>query len=298
MRTEIVLRTGADEASRRCVDGITTLGGSRADGIPVPGLSPAAIQLEPHPSGVIIRPTAPGLRVAGHTVPPGSCRLLRPGQCATLHALVLELPAPTADGPTRVSAAALLRESLEGRAGPPGPHLVFLTGNDVGERIAIGAELVIGRGRGATLRVRDPAASRRHARIRIAAGLATIEDLGAKNRLRVNGVGVERRPLSLRAGDRVTIGTTELVYEDGAGAAVKGAQGQAGEPAPERARGLGGRASPDPPARADRPLRAVRPAAPRGPRRKGPRPGAHPLVAAGLLAASAAVLAAVSSCGP
>ena len=264
MQTGIVLHAGA-EPSCRVVDGITTVGGSRADGITVPGLSPAALRLEPCAAGLVVTPATAGLRLAGHPVAPGSRRLLQPGERAVLGGLGLELLPRQADGHTRFGAAALLREAVDGRVLPPGPHLIVLTGGDAGERVPLPGELVIGRGRGAGLRLRDPAASRRHARVRTGPAGATVEDLGAKNRLRVNGVAVERRPVPLRPGDRITIGETELAYQ-------------------ERARDV-----PPPPRVARRPsLRTERRPAP---------PGARPLVAAGLLAASAAVLAAVSSCG-
>lgn len=266
MRTEIVLHAGAGEPSQRVIDGVATLGGSQADTIAVPGLHPAALRLEPCATGLVVRPTVAGLRLAGHPVAPGSARLLRPGERAILRGLALELRPCATDGSTRAGAAALLRQALDGRALPAGPRLVVLTGADAGERVPLPPELVIGRGRAAGVRIRDPAASRRHARVRSGPAGVTVEDLGAKNRLRVNGVAVERRPVALRPGDRITVGETELAYEDGA------------HPAPEPS------------------SRAARSRSPCPPHRRGGS-GARPLVAAGLLATSAAVLAAVSSCG-
>lgn len=262
MQTEILVHTGAGEPSRRTVDGVATLGGSQADGITVPGLSPSALRLEACAAGLVLIPAAPGLRLSGRPVAPGCRRLLMPGERATLGRVGLELAPVTSDGPTRVGAAALLREAVDGRALAPGPHLVVLTGGDAGLWVPLPRELVIGRGRGVGLRLRDPAASRHHARLRSGPAGATIEDLGAKNRLRLNGVAVDRRPVPLAPGDRITIGETELAYR-------------------ARARG------------ADPLLRATTRPAPRRPA----LPGARPLVAAGLLAASAAILAAVSSCG-
>ena len=266
MSTEIVLQAGTAEPSRRWVEGVATLGGLQADTIAVPGLPPAALRLEPCAAGMVVRPTVAGLRLAGHPVAPGSARLLRPGERAILRGLALELPPGATDGPTRVGAAALLRQAVDGRAFPAGPHLVVLTGGDAGERVALPPELVIGRGRAAGLRIRDPAASRRHARVVRGPAGATVEDLGAKNRLRVNGVAVERRPVALRPGDRITVGETELAYDDGAHPAAGPTH------------------------------RAARPRSPCPPHRRARR-GARPLAAAGLLAASAAVLAAASSCG-
>lgn len=260
MPTEIVLLAGG-ATTRRGLDGPTTLGGSRADGIAVDGLPPGAVRLEPCAPGLIVRPTAPGLRVAGHPVAPGTCRLLRPGERASFRGCTLELSGAALDGPTRVAAAAVLRGAFGG-AGPRGPHLVVLTGAQAGERAAIAQDLVIGRGRAAGLRLRDPAASRRHARVRLGPGGATVEDLGAKNRLRLNGVRAERRPLPLRAGDRITIGETDLAFDDG------------------------------------RPVAAAarRPPSP-APSARPPAPTSRALLAGGLLAASAAALSAMASCG-
>lgn len=264
--TEIVLQAGTAEPGRRWVHGVATLGGSQADTIAVPALPPAALRLEPCAAGLVVRPAVAGLRLAGHPVAPGSARLLRPGERAILRGLALELPPEATDGPTRVGAAALLRQAVDGRAFHPGPHLVVLTGDDAGERVALPPELVIGRGRAAGLRIRDPGASRRHARVVRGAAEVTIEDLGAKNRLRVNGVAVERRPVALRPGDRITVGETELAYEDGGHRAV------------------------------DPMSRTPRPRSPCPPHRRARR-GARPLAATGLLAATAAALAAASSCG-
>jgi hypothetical protein len=249
---------------RRELRGPTTLGGSAADGITVPGLPPAALRIEPRASGLVCAPAAPGLRVGARLVAPGTRRLLRPGERASFLRLELTVPEPTAPRPgehTRAAAAALLREAARDPAAPSGPHLVILTGPHAGERAALGPELMIGRGRGAALRLADAATSRRHARLRLGPDGATLEDLGAKNRVRVNGVPVERRPVPLRPGDLITVGETELVY----------ALAAQGSPVPARA----------------------------PPRRRRPRrpAGARPLVAAALLALSAAALAAIASCG-
>jgi hypothetical protein len=259
VHTQIVLDTGG-EASRRSVDGATTLGGSHADGIAVAGIPPAAVSLRPCAAGLVLRAAVAGLRVGGHVVAPGSTRLLRQGERATLLGLSIELPTAQPGDATRAGAAALLREAARGRALPPGPHLVVVTGQGAGTRVALADELIVGRGRAAAVRVQDPAVSRRHARLRRGPEGVTLEDLGAKNRSRLNGVAIERRPVPLRSGDRITVGETELVYDDGAPRA-----GPPIDPAPPR----------------------------RGRNAPGP-----PLVAAAMLAAAAAVLGAVSSCGP
>jgi hypothetical protein len=252
----------AREPLRRDIRVVTSLGGSAADGITVPGLPPGALRLEPLPAGVVCAPVAPGLRIGARPVAPGGRRLLRLGERASFQQVIL---AVTADEPgderTRAGAALLLRALARDPGAPVGPHLLVLSGPQAGERATLGDGLVVGRGRGAALRLADAAASRRHARVLSGPGGATVEDLGAKNRLKVNGVAVERGPVPLRSGDLLTIGETELAY-----------QGPASSPAP-------------PPPGAQRRPASTRPPA-----------GARSLVAAALLAASAAALAAIA-CG-
>lgn len=190
-----------------------TAGGSRADGIVVPGAPPASALLVPVAAGVVIEASAPGVRVAGHAVAPGTRRLLRAGERAEIGGASLELEAaPPADS-TRVAAAALLRDAAAGADPIAGPRLVVLTGPAAGVRHALGAEETIGRGRAASIRLRDPQASRVHARIRLGTDGATIEDLRSKNGLRLNGVRVDRCPAPLRAGDEIGIGDTALAVE-------------------------------------------------------------------------------------
>jgi pSer/pThr/pTyr-binding forkhead associated (FHA) protein len=125
----------------------------------------------------------------------------------------IAVEAPAGDG-TRAAARALLREAAAGAAPPTGPHLLVLSGAAAGTRHPLAEDQTIGRGRGATIVIPDPHASRVHARLRLGAGGVAIEDLGSKNGVRVNGVRVERRPCPLRAGDEVGIGSTALVLVD------------------------------------------------------------------------------------
>ncbi|HYD41969.1 MAG TPA: FHA domain-containing protein [Anaeromyxobacter sp.] len=271
-----VLPPGSPEPLRPAVVGPVTLGGSQADGIAVPGLPPAAVRLFPAPAGLVLVPEEPGLKVGLRPVAPGGRRLLRAGERARFRDVALSLPAPAPAEDTRVAAAALLRGARRDPDAPSGPHLVVLTGPQAGERAAVGAGLVLGRGRGAGLRLLDAAASRRHARIEVTGAGITAEDLGAKNRLRVNGVPVERGPVLLQRGDLLTVGETEIAFE---GPGVPGARAApSGKKRGERDRADGG---------AGRSVGAARRDA----------AGARPLVAAALLAVAAVALAAVASCG-
>jgi len=70
-------------------------------------------------------------------------------------------------------------------------------------------EHIIGRDPKASVFVDAPGVSRRHARIAVADGSATVDDLGSKNGTLVSGRRVEGRTL-LADGDVITIGVAEL----------------------------------------------------------------------------------------
>ncbi len=131
--------------------------------------------------------------------------------------------------------------------------------------------VTVGRGVGADLSLRDPGASRRHARLAVGAdGGATVEDLGSKNGVRLNGVRLPPGPARLLGGDRLRIAGTELCFVD----PLEALLGPAAPPAlPDQ--------EPRPPPPGAEPPRAL------------PGKPAAPLLAAGavLLAAGAALLA-------
>ena len=70
--------------------------------------------------------------------------------------------------------------------------------------------VVIGRSKECDVQLSDPNASRRHAELRRDGTAFWIVDLGSTNGIEVNGKRTQRAKLS--DGDRVTIGTTELVF--------------------------------------------------------------------------------------
>ncbi len=71
---------------------------------------------------------------------------------------------------------------------------------------------VLGRSRECDVVLDDSGISRRHAQIRPGAGGWSIEDLGSTNGLRLNGRRVQGRA-QLQPGDRVEMGSTEIVFE-------------------------------------------------------------------------------------
>ena len=76
-------------------------------------------------------------------------------------------------------------------------------------------DTVIGRSATCQVTIEDPLVSREHARIRIVGERATIEDLGSRNGVQVGGTTLQNVHL-LRDGERVRIGTQEMVFCAGA----------------------------------------------------------------------------------
>ncbi len=70
--------------------------------------------------------------------------------------------------------------------------------------------LVLGRSRGCDVYVNDLNVSRRHAELRQEGATYWVVDLGSTNGTLVNGKRVERE--RLRDGDRITLGSTEIVF--------------------------------------------------------------------------------------
>lgn len=71
---------------------------------------------------------------------------------------------------------------------------------------------VVGRGRDCDIVLEDSGVSRRHAELRPGDGGWSIEDLGSTNGVRVNG-SLIRGSQGLRSGDRVELGSTEMLFE-------------------------------------------------------------------------------------
>lgn len=91
------------------------------------------------------------------------------------------------------------------RAGQSTALLSILLGPDEGHSCKVVDECIVGRGSNATFRLTDRGVSRAHARIRRSAdGRFTIEDLGSRNGIQVNGKNVSVG--ALEPGDRVQIG--------------------------------------------------------------------------------------------
>ncbi|MEI6663267.1 MAG: DUF3662 and FHA domain-containing protein [Actinomycetes bacterium] len=118
-------------------------------------------------------------------------------------------PAPAVPAPLPVSAAAE-QVAQPAVVGPASAALVA-----AGQRIELtGSGIVLGRSRSCDVVLEDTNASRRHAAVRPAAGGWAVEDLGSTNGVSVNGTRISGQCL-LSPGDVVSLGRTELSYEQG-----------------------------------------------------------------------------------
>jgi hypothetical protein len=85
---------------------------------------------------------------------------------------------------------------------------------EVGTRsIPIVTSVVIGRGAEAEVQLADTGVSRRHAEVLVTTDGLQVTDLGSTNGTKVNGHPVST--VLVRDGDRITVGTTELVVRHG-----------------------------------------------------------------------------------
>jgi len=134
-------------------------------------------------------------------------RLLLPGERLRVGARALEVPGGEGDPAAR--ARLLLRSALRGEVARAGPCVAVRSGPAAGSFFPLAAEDVVGRGAGCSLVLLDPTLSRRHARIRRSGADVTVEDLGARNGVRVGRRRVRRR--RLRPGDELRLGGTVLV---------------------------------------------------------------------------------------
>ena len=142
---------------------------------------------------------------------------------ASLHNVVAEIRAALGDPPRAArfirtvsrygyafhgDARAELTVDGPGQRPPPsGPRLVSRRGEWA---LSEGTTLV-GRDRDCAVRIDSPTLSRRHARIVVATGGTTVEDLGSKNGTHVNGKRI-KQPIALQDSDEIQVGSFKLTY--------------------------------------------------------------------------------------
>ncbi|HEV3033542.1 MAG TPA: FHA domain-containing protein [Solirubrobacteraceae bacterium] len=108
------------------------------------------------------------------------------------------------------SASALGSAALATRS----PRLVIdrAPGHDPGMIYDLDGDIVLGRGEHAEIRLEDPFASSRHARVYEQGNIVVIEDLGSTNGTYLNEELLQT-PRPLHPGDRVRIGDSEFTFE-------------------------------------------------------------------------------------
>lgn len=133
-------------------------------------------------------------------------RDLRAGSVSTVTS---GTPAP-ADATGMYSASAMSMADLSARA----PRLVVerAPGHDPGMIYDLDGDVVLGRGDRAEIRLEDPFASSRHARVYRQGNILVVEDLSSTNGTYLNEELLET-PRPLHPGDRLRIGDSEFTFE-------------------------------------------------------------------------------------
>jgi FHA domain len=121
-----------------------------------------------------------------------------------------EALAPPPDATGMYSASTLGAVDYVARA----PRLVVerAPGHEEGMIYDLDGDLVLGRGDAAEIRLEDPFASSRHARIYEQGNSVVVEDLGSTNGTYLNEELLQT-PRPLHPGDRVRIGDSEFAFE-------------------------------------------------------------------------------------
>ncbi|HEY0516431.1 MAG TPA: FHA domain-containing protein [Solirubrobacteraceae bacterium] len=119
-------------------------------------------------------------------------------------------PPPDPDATGMYSASTLGSVDMLSRS----PRLVVerAPGHQPGMIYDLDGDLVLGRGDHAEIRLEDPFASSRHARVYVQGSSLIVEDLGSTNGTYLNEELLQT-PRPLHAGDRVRIGDSEFAFE-------------------------------------------------------------------------------------
>jgi len=120
---------------------------------------------------------------------------------------------PWIDAPARVEETGLHSAVSPQMANEPRLIVERAPGHQAGMEYDLGDGAVLGRGDQAEIRLEDPFASSRHAKIVRQGGVMVLEDLGSTNGTYLNEE-VLGGPTPLHPGDRVRIGDSEFTYAD------------------------------------------------------------------------------------
>jgi hypothetical protein len=120
-------------------------------------------------------------------------------------------PAPAAapPGATMVYRKPVETEAVSAEELGLAREIVSLTVDDTKHELDSG-RAVIGRSKDCDIQLADPNVSRKHAEVRQEGAAYWVADLGSTNGMEVNGRRQKRA--KLRQGDRITLGSTELVF--------------------------------------------------------------------------------------
>jgi hypothetical protein len=191
--------------------------------IPVPPPTAAVPPAPPAPPAVVGRGPGAPLVAAGVE---GVRRVPLPSAAGTTAVVP-----PPGEATTAPAAQTVVTDPQDGEAPPPAeeqaatpasaPRLIAerVAGQEPGGVHEIGDGLLIGRGKAASLRLNDPLASGRHARIAPAGEQIMLEDLGSTNGTFLNDVQLSA-PAPLSDGDRVRFGDSEFSFARGGPAPV------------------------------------------------------------------------------
>jgi len=120
---------------------------------------------------------------------------------------------PWIDAPAPVEETGLHSAVSPRHADDPRLIVERAPGHQAGMEYDLGEGAVLGRGDQAEIRLQDPFASSRHARIVRQGGVMVLEDLGSTNGTYLNEE-ILGGPAPLHPGDRVRIGDSEFTYAD------------------------------------------------------------------------------------
>ncbi|ATB27193.1 FHA domain-containing protein [Melittangium boletus] len=197
-------------------EGEHLLGGGEDDQIRLEGLPPGLLTLRIGEGRLMVE-ARHSFTVEGVLVPPGVPRLVLPGEVVGLSEdMSLRVRGPERETERQVGTMAVLKHLLVDLDAPlvsRAATLQCLTGAEVGRTFAL-AEAVteLGRGQAASVRLRDRAVSRSHARIRHEEGTFFLEDQDSPNGVFLNGQRVDA-PRALQEGDVIELGRTLLRFQ-------------------------------------------------------------------------------------
>jgi hypothetical protein len=197
-------------------EGVHLLGGADGDQVRLEGLPPGLLTLRIESHRLMVEATHT-FTVGGVMVPPGVPRLVLPGEVVGLsEEMRLRVREPDGDAGRQVGTVAVLKHLLMDLEEPPPSRaatLRCLIGADVGRTFALAeASTELGRGKEVSVRLRDIAVSRHHARIRHQDGAFVLEDLHSPNGVYLNGKRVDA-PSPLHEGDVIELGRTLLRFQ-------------------------------------------------------------------------------------